>query len=61
MTIPMSEESKFIIDIANIGAVVALLNNAIPALAGIVTIVWTLLRIYETDTVQRWLGKSKDT
>lgn len=61
MTIPMSEESKFVIDLANIGAVVALLNNAIPALAGIATIVWTLLRIYETDTVQRWLGKKKDT
>ena len=35
------------------GAVVELL----PAVASLFTIVWLGIRIYETDTVQRWLKK----
>lgn len=32
----------------------------LPAIATVLTIVWTLIRIYETDTVQRWLGKKHE-
>lgn len=31
----------------------------LPAVAAILTILWTAIRIYETDTVQRLLGKKK--
>lgn len=34
--------------------------SALPAIATLLTVVWTLIRIYETDTVQRWLGKKHD-
>lgn len=31
----------------------------LPAVASLFTIIWLGIRIYETDTVQRWLGKCK--
>lgn len=39
-----------------LGALVQLL----PAIAALLTIVWTGIRIYETRTVQNWLNKRKD-
>lgn len=32
----------------------------LPAIATIMTIIWTGIRIYETKTVQRWLGRSNE-
>jgi hypothetical protein len=29
----------------------------LPAVAALFTIVWTAIRIWETETVQGWLGK----
>jgi len=29
----------------------------LPAIAAIFTIVWTAIRIYETKTVQGWIGR----
>lgn len=34
--------------------------SALPAVATLLTIVWMGIRIYETDTVQKWLGKKHD-
>jgi hypothetical protein len=31
--------------------------DMLPAVAAIFTIIWTGIRIYETDTVQKFLGK----
>lgn len=31
----------------------------LPPLAAVLTIIWTGIRIYETKTVQRWLGREK--
>jgi hypothetical protein len=50
---------KTILDIASVGTAVATVTNLLPALAALVTIVWTGIRIYETDTVQRFLGRKK--
>ena len=47
-------------DIASAGIVVGTLANVLPAIAAALTIVWTVIRIYETQTVQRWLGKDAD-
>lgn len=33
----------------------------LPTIALLLTVIWTALRIYETDTVQRWLGKKNGT
>ena len=54
----MDEASKHIIDFASVLTVLGTLADMLPAIAAVFTIVWTAIRIYETKTVQRWLGKS---
>ena len=54
----MDEASKHIIDFASILTVLGTLADMLPAIAAVFTIVWTAIRMYETKTVQRWLGKS---
>jgi chromate transport protein ChrA len=46
-------------DILSIGVVLATLASWLPSIAALFTIVWTSIRIYESDTVQAWLGKAK--
>jgi hypothetical protein len=53
----MDEASKHIIDFASVLTVLGTLADMLPAVAAVFTIVWTAIRIYETKTVQRWLGK----
>ena len=53
----MDEASKHIIDFASIATVLGTLVDFLPAVAAVFTIVWTVIRIYETKTVQGWLGK----
>ena len=45
-------------DILSIGVVLATLASWLPAIAALFTIIWTVIRIYETRTVQRLLGKA---
>jgi len=54
----MDEASKHIIDFASVLTVLGTLADMLPAIAALFTIVWTAIRIYETKTVQRWLGKT---
>jgi hypothetical protein len=55
--INMNEATKHIIDFASVVTVLGTLADMLPAIAAIFTIVWTAIRIYETKTVQGWLGK----
>tara|TARA_R110000796_G_scaffold180782_1_gene297307 strand:- start:72 stop:242 length:171 start_codon:yes stop_codon:yes gene_type:complete len=48
----MQEETKIIIDAVAIGGTVGTLAGFLPPLAALATIVWTCLRIWETDTIQ---------
>ena len=54
----MDNATKQIIDFASIATVLGTLADMLPAIAAIFTIVWTAIRIYETKTVQGWLGKN---
>jgi hypothetical protein len=54
----MDEASKHIIDFASVLTVLGTLADMLPAVAAVFTIVWTAIRIYETKTVQKWMGKS---
>lgn len=56
----MEPLDKAILDVLSVGTAVATLTNILPAVAAVLTIVWTGIRIYETDTVQSLLGKKKD-
>jgi hypothetical protein len=53
----LSEGSKHILDGLSVITVLGTLADMLPAIAAVFTIVWTAIRIYETKTVQRWLGK----
>jgi hypothetical protein len=52
-----SETVKHAVDALSIVTVVGTLVDMLPSIAAVFTIVWTVIRIYETDTVQGWLGK----
>lgn len=56
----ISESTKAIGDAASVVTVVGTLSEMLPAVAAIFTIVWTGVRIYETKTVQKLLGKNKN-
>lgn len=48
---------KHAVDAVSVVTVVGTLMEILPAIAALFTIVWTAIRIYETDTVQAWFGK----
>lgn len=48
-----------IIDGLSIATLIGSLTNVLPEVAVIFTIIWTGIRIYESDTVQRLLKRSK--
>ena len=47
-------------DVLSIATLLGSLASILPAVAALLTIIWTAIRIYETATVQRLLGKGKD-
>ena len=52
----VSEPAKHVVDALSILTVLGTLVEMLPAVAAILSIIWSLLRIYESKTVQRWLG-----
>jgi hypothetical protein len=44
-------------DLVSVGVTMATIANWLPAIAALMTIVWTLIRIWETATVQRVFGR----
>lgn len=53
----LTESEKLIGDVISVGTVVGTLSGLLPAIAAAFTIVWTGIRIYETDTVQRLMSR----
>jgi hypothetical protein len=51
------ETAKHVVDALSIMTVVGTLMEMLPSVAAIFTIVWTGIRIWETDTVQSLLGR----
>lgn len=61
-TADMSEHNwgdtvKHVLDGISVVTAVGTITKMIPAVAGIFTIMWTGIRIYESDTVQKLLGR----
>jgi hypothetical protein len=48
------ESVKNALDAASLVTVVGTLMDVLPAIAALFTIVWTAIRIWETETVQNW-------
>jgi len=53
----ITDAVKPLIDVASILTIFGTLMNALPAVAALLSVIWSVIRIYETDTVQRLLGK----
>lgn len=52
-----TESTKTLVDGLSVVTVVGTLGEMLPPMAALFTLVWTAIRIYETKTVQRLLGK----
>jgi hypothetical protein len=53
-----AETTKQAIDAISVFTVVGTLSDLLPPMAALVTIIWTGIRIYETETVQKMLGRT---
>lgn len=53
----VSESTKHAVDAVSVVTVVGTILEILPAIAAIFTIIWTSIRIAETDTVRGWFGK----
>jgi hypothetical protein len=51
------ETAKSVVDALSVVTVVGTLMEMLPAVAALFTIIWTGIRIWETNTVQRILRK----
>jgi hypothetical protein len=53
------EGVKHLFDALSFGTMLGALFQMLPNIAALITIIWTTIRIFETRTVQGWLGRSK--
>lgn len=56
-TIP--EGVKHLLDALSVGTMLGTLFQMLPNIAAILTIIWTVIRILETDTVRGLVGRKK--
>ena len=53
-----TEGTKQAVDAVSVLTVVGTIGDLLPPMAALFTLIWTGIRIYETQTVQRLLGKT---
>lgn len=56
----LDETTRAGLDALSVFTVIGTLIDMLPSIAAVVTIVWTSIRIYETNTVQKLLRRKKD-
>jgi glycerol-3-phosphate acyltransferase PlsY len=56
----LNETVKHFVDTASIATVVGTLTHMLPSIAALFSIVWSAIRIYETETIQSWIKKDDD-
>ena len=49
---------KHLLDIASVGTVIGTMTSHLPSVAALLTIIWTGIRVWETDTVRSITGRS---
>ena len=54
----MDEGMKHVVDALSLVTVLGTLIDMLPSIAAVFTIIWTAIRIYETKTVQGWMGRN---
>tara|TARA_R110000803_G_scaffold24533_2_gene59079 strand:- start:509 stop:682 length:174 start_codon:yes stop_codon:yes gene_type:complete len=53
----MNDQAKVLVDASSIVVVAGTLIDWLPAVAALASLVWTTIRIYETETFQKWIRK----
>jgi hypothetical protein len=56
----LNESTKHVLDGLSLVTVLGTLMSWLPAVAALLSIIWTLLRIYESKTVQSILRKKRN-
>jgi hypothetical protein len=56
----LNEGTKHVLDGVSLLTVLGTLVNWLPAVAALLSIIWTLLRIYESKTVQKLFKKETE-
>ena len=59
MAMDNHEAAKNVMDAVSVVTVIGTLAQVLPAIAAAFTIVWTVIRIYETKTVQSFLKRGR--
>ena len=49
---------KHLLDIASVGTVIGTMTSHLPSVAALLTILWTGIRVWETDTIRALTGRS---
>jgi hypothetical protein len=57
----MNDTAKTTGDLISLGAILLSLLKLMPEIAALAAFIWTIIRIYETRTVQKLLGKKPYT
>jgi hypothetical protein len=57
----MQEEAKVAVDALAVTTTVSTLMGWLPAVAAALSIIWTVVRIFETNTIQNLIHKKKDS
>ena len=52
-------DPKTPIDVTAIAVGAGTLMDFLPSVASLLTVIWMVIRIFETETVRRWLGRYK--
>jgi hypothetical protein len=53
----INEPTKTIIDGLSVATVLGTIAAWLPPIAALFTIVWTAIRIWETETIKKWTGR----
>jgi hypothetical protein len=57
----MQEEAKVAVDALAVTTTVSTLMGWLPAVAAALSIIWTVVRIFETNTIQNLIHRKKDS
>ncbi len=55
----MPEEQKVLVDVAAGSGTFAAWVGMAPDFVAVLTGIWVVIRIWETDTIKRWTGRGK--
>lgn len=53
----LSDSTKHVVDALSVATVLGTLVEFLPSIAALFTIIWTAVRIWETDTVKSLFGR----